>query len=419
MKIRDVRFGDRTKIQQGILTIDRDELCNLLEKDKRLGWMDIELARPGDSCRIFQVADVIEPRAKAEDKADDFMGPAGRHARTGEGKTWVLSGAAVVMIDSRKIGEDTGAMDPRDHIIDMSGPGAGLYGRTFNIVLVPQQKTRTNAREYQAALKIAGARASVYLALAAAELEPDDVEIYDLPSLTEVSNGLEGLPKVTYICQAITMQYEPIPGEPILFGTHAGGMAPIIMHPNQILDGAVTSPLPGQNMQTYLIQNHPVIKELYKRHGQDLCFSGVIATLAPDNVNELDRIANTTAAMAKWVVGADGAVLTKVGGGAPELAMAKTAQRCEQLGIRTAMAMLHMGADATDRKYGATTIFDLPEVDAIVSMGYPFTKLELPSMDRIIGPPESNGGKAMFKPLGSIYGTLCQLGSARHKAVRY
>jgi uncharacterized protein YbjT (DUF2867 family) len=76
-------------------------------------------------------------------------------------------------------------------------------------------------------------------------------------------------------------------------------------------------------------------------------------------------MADIAASLAKWVIGADGAVLTKTGGGAPELAMARTAQRCEQLGIKTAIAMLHMGADFKDAKYGASTIFSMPEVDAI------------------------------------------------------
>jgi len=59
--------------------------------------------------------------------------------------------------------------------------------------------------------------------------------------------------------------------------------------------------------------------------------------------------------------------------------MARTAQRCGQLGIKTAIAMLHMGADMSDAKYGAATIFSMPEVNAIVSMGVPFMELTLPA----------------------------------------
>jgi hypothetical protein len=104
--------------------------------------------------------------------------------------------------------------------------------------------------------------------------------------------------------------------------------------------------------------------------------------------------------------------------------MARTAQRCEQLGIKTAIAMLHMGADISDTKYGATTIFSMPEVDAIVSMGVPFMDVELPAVDRIIGRPDpSQEGPSiqekMVRSIRWIKGSQCQLGSSKLKAVRY
>ena len=425
LRIRDIQFGDRTGIGDGILTIDRAELKKILEDDKRLGRVDIELARPGEKCRIFQVADVIEPRAKLG-KEEDPLGSAGKHQATGVGKTCVLRGAAIVLIDYRKTGEDTKTMDPRDHIIDMSGPGSEVstYGKTCNIVLLPQPRERVSPWEYQAALKTAGLRAAAYLGATGKDLKPDETEVYELPPLTAVTRGMENLPRVTYIFQVISLQYEPIPGEPTFFSKQAGGIVPTILHPNQVLDGAVTSALPGLNVQTYRFQNHPIIRELYKRHGRDLCFSGVIATVAPNNVFDFERMANITASLAKWVIGADGAILTKTGGGAPELAMARTAQRCEQLGIKTAIAMLHMGADSKDAKYGASTIFSMPEVDAIVSMGFPFSILTLPAVDKVIGNPGSLSeglpiDGEMTQPLGSIYGSLCQYGSSKLTAVRY
>jgi glycine reductase len=278
--------------------------------------------------------------------------------------------------------------------------------------------------DYQAALKIAGLKAAAYLGKAGEEEQPDDSEIYELPPLTEITRGVEGLPKVTYITQVLSLQFEPVPGEPILFGRQAGGIVPSILHPNQVLDGAITSPYSSLNDQTYHIQNHPIVKELYKRHGKDLCFTGVIVTLAPSNISDFDRMANIAASMAKWVLGADAAILTKTAGGAPELAMARTAERCEQLGVKTAIAMLHMGADIKDAKYGATTIFNIPEVDAIVSMGTPHTTITLPPVQRIVGRPDvvSEGppveGKIIVS-FGTIKGALCQMGSSKQTAVRY
>jgi glycine reductase len=201
-------------------------------------------------------------------------------------------------------------------------------------------------------------------------------------------------------------------------------MVPTLIHPNEVFDGAITSALPALNVQTYHIQNHPILRELYRRHGRELSFAGVIITLAPNNVADIERVSNLSANLARYVVGAEGAVLTKTGGGAPELTMARTAQRCEQLGIKTAIAMLHMGADISDAKYGAMTIFSMPEVDAIVSMGVPFMELELPAVDRIIGRPDpSQEGpsiqEGMVRSIRWIKGSQCQLGSSRLKAVRY
>jgi len=426
VKIQDVQFGDKTRIDDGVLWINGNELRELLERDRRLGKVEIELAHPGEKCRIVQVADVIEPRAKIGKDREDFLGLAGRYTTIGEGKTCVLQGAAVVMSDCRGKGEATISRESHGYIIDMAGPGSEIspFGQTLNIVLLPQPKNKVSAMDYQAALKMAGLKAATYLARAGEDLKPDEIEIYDLPPLTEVMKGIENLPKITYIFQILSLQFEPVPGEPTLFGKQAEGIVPTILHPNQVLDGAITSPVPGLNVQTYQIQNHPMIEELYKRHGKDLCFAGVILTVAHNNVADFDRMADIAASLAKWVIGADAAVLTKTGGGAPELAMARTAQRCEQLGIKTAIAMLHMGADFKDAKYGASTIFSMPEVDAIVSMGVPYMELTLPSVERVIGGPLSLSEDPttkgeMVQWMGSIKGSLCQLGSSRLTAVRY
>lgn len=426
MTVKDIRFGNQTGLQDGVLTVNYAELQQLLQEDNRLAEVDIDLARPGDSCRILQVADVVEPRAKIKSRFEIPRGFNRGHYATGEGNTCVLKGAAVVMCDRKETGIGTTSMAPRDHIIEMSGPGSetGIYGKTCNLVIIPKAKKRINAVDYQTALKMAGLKAGHYLASVCKHTAPHKIETYELPPLAEIAQGMEGLPKVTYIAQIISLQFEPNPGDPILFGAQAGGILPTILHPNQVLDGAVTSALPGLNVQTYRFQNHPIIKELYRRHGKDLCFTGVIATVAPGNVDEFDRMAQLAASLAKWVIGADGAVLTKTGGGAPELAMARTAQACEALGIKTSIAMLHMGADSRDAKYGASTIFSMPELDAIVSMGFPHDMLSLPAVEKVIGAsivstegPPVDG--AMQIARSSLYGSLCQYGGSRLTAVRY
>jgi glycine reductase len=290
----------------------------------------------------------------------------------GKGSTCVLRGVAVVISDYREGCEISISRDPNGEIIDMFGPGAEVssYGKTHNVVLLPTPVDGTSAREYMVALKIAGLKTSAYLAKGGKGTTPDETEVYQLPALTEITGGFEKLPRVVYIFQLLTLQYEPIPEDPVLYGKNVDNIVPTLIHPNEILDGAVTSPIPALNVETYQIQNHPIIKGLYKRHGRELCFTGVIVTTAPNNVADIERVSNIAANMAKYILGVDGAVLTKTGGGAPELTMARTAQRCEQLGIKTAIAMAHMGADISDARFGATTMASIKSMQ--LSMSRPF-----------------------------------------------
>src|SRR5512135_2098384 len=108
--------------------------------------VDLELVRPGEKCRILQVLDVIEPRAKTSPGDEDFPGVVGGQVPVGRGSTCVLGGAAVVLSDYREKREVGKSTDPSGEIIDMSGPGAeaGIYGKTHNIVLLPTPSKGVN-----------------------------------------------------------------------------------------------------------------------------------------------------------------------------------------------------------------------------------------------------------------------------------
>ena len=64
LKVRKIEFGQKTGFDRSTLTIDRDQLTRLLLTDGRLDRVDVDLANPGDKCRIARVSDVIEPRAR-------------------------------------------------------------------------------------------------------------------------------------------------------------------------------------------------------------------------------------------------------------------------------------------------------------------------------------------------------------------
>jgi glycine reductase len=421
LNIKDVRFAEKTSLSDGVLSINRRELQALLQDDKRLSRVDIELAHPGDKCRVLQVADVIEPRAKTRGSGDDFAGTLGGQGNVGEGRTRVLRGAAVVMS-----GGSAFLREPIGGMIDMSGPGAevGVYGKTHNIVVRPYAAEGIILRDYAKALKIAGLKTAVYLARTGEGLKPDETEVYDLPPLTEVAKGLEHLPKVAYVFAVLSTKHEPIPGEPVLYGSNIDRTVPTVIHPNEVLDGAIISPYRAAGIETYVIQNHPIVKELYRRHGKDLCFTGVIITTAPDSEYEYERAAVVVANIAKRIFGADGVILNKTGMGAEEVVPARTAERCEERGVRTAYAMYLHGADQSDASQGADTLFNMRGVDAIVNMGTTYMKHKLPAVDRVIGDPVTLAGGI---PIGgdievtvsTIKGALSQLGYSRIMAVRH
>jgi glycine reductase len=192
------------------------------------------------------------------------------------------------------------------------------------------------------------------------------------------------------------------------------------VHPNEVLDGAIINPYRGMGIETYHIQNHPIIRELYRGHGRELCFAGVVITIGHNNELENQRAANIVANLAKWVLGADGAILTKSGGGAAEASLSQTATRCEEIGVKTVLTVHEMAADSNPE---SCTLFNPERIDAVISMGSAMDMISLPAMKRIIGNPvDLPDGKSIAgeneRMLRWIRGGWSQLGNSRLMAVR-
>ena len=84
--IRDVQFAFETTIRDGVLHVDKGALQALLLEDRRFASVDVEIAHPGEECRITGVLDVIEPRAKTSDGDEDFPGAVGTQVPAGTGE---------------------------------------------------------------------------------------------------------------------------------------------------------------------------------------------------------------------------------------------------------------------------------------------------------------------------------------------
>lgn len=429
INVKDTEFGSETRLNNGVLTINRQELTDYLLEDERLGKVDLELAHPGESCRILQVADVIEPRAKIEG-GSDFPGAVGPIQAAGTGKTCVLQGVAVSISDQSDAKDLAQAEDAAGFILDMSGPASEihLYGSLHHLVVIPYPNEGVSRDGYRAALKIAGLKAAAYLARAGRTVTPDSTEVFDLPPVKtdrdfkdkeNEETREKKLPKVAYIFMAHCTSYPAISGEPILYGDNIRLLLPTTIHPNEILDGAVVNPYDGVGTETYVLQNHPVITELYSRHGKDLDFAGVIMIVSRVTEPERERSAMMAANMAKWVLGAEGVILTKASSGAPDIDTAQTAQACEDLGMK---AVLIIFDRSNSGEIGE--VFDLPGARSIVSTANQYEVLELPAVDRVIGkkvtlPDGTPCDGALKKTFRFIRGGLDQEGITRIQSIRY
>ena len=179
---------------------------------------------------------------------------------------------------------------------------------------------------------------------------------------------IPALPRVVYIWCVHSPQ--AMSGSPTAFCTATYGLTqltpPWYLHPNEILDGALTGPYRTAFAMSWTVANNPLFLDLYRRHGRDWNFLGVISLRTEwTTQTEKQLMANQTAKLAKQL-GAQGAVVTWDAGGNEFIEVVRTIQACERLGIKT--VFLTSEDDATD---GAPTMLEpLPEADAIVSTGF-------------------------------------------------
>ena len=399
-----------TRLSGHRLDIDLNGLRAALEADTRLSRVRLDLVHPGERCRIGRVFDVVAPRAKLD--GSDFPGVLGPVARAGDGVTLALDGVSIVLTDQQA--ENAGMLA----VIDMAGPTAALstFGRTQNVVLSAWPASGMGRAEYLAAVRLAGLKTAVHLAQAAREAEPDAVEVFELPSPARVPAELGHMPRVAYVFQVHSHQRPTGVDEGILYGDPVRRMVPTILHPNEILDGAVLRGFMGRNATTWAIQNHPVIRALYAEHGRTLWFAGVVVTVAHATEPERVRSAFMAAELVAHALGADGALLTKIGGGAPHVDMAQAAAQCEALGVKTTLIVEDM---STDGSAEGMLLFDFPGMDALVNVGSGQHRLSFPAMERVVGADDlaaKLGGE-----MNATYGTLCgaieQIGATHVMAV--
>ena len=408
--VTDVHFGASTQLQGTVLEVSEAALRQHLLEDGRLQRVDLAIVHPGEACRFGVVFDILEPRAKEPGAGPDFPGILDPITMVGEGITHVLQGAAVTVLDA-------GAPVAGGQVVEMSGEAgqACPYAALSHLVVVPHVVPGLERHRALHALRRASVKAAVYLGRTAVGHTPTDRAVFD--SLGPVETSRPGLPRIAYIGQVHSRQRVAEVDEHILYGANTAGMAPVLLHPNEWLDGAVVTSYFNRAVETYFYQNHPILMELYRWHREGtITLVGTIATMAGSDNDDRARNAMLAAHQAKWSLAAEGIILTKYGGGAPHADMALTAKLCEELGMRTAVQASDM---SQDRRAESALLFNYDEVDAIVYVGGNDTRWTVPAVPRVIaGTPASATALAAAQVLdaGRLCGVTSQQGASHLRA---
>ena len=373
--IKDIQFGEMTKIDNGVLYVNKEELINLIKEDEHLKSVDVEIARPGESVRITPVKDVVEPRVKVEGPGGIFPGVMSKVQTVGTGKTNVLKGCAVVTT-GKIVGFQEG-------IVDMTGPGAEYtpFSKLNNLVLICEPQDTLKQHDHEKAVRFAGFKAANYLAEAAKTMTPDKVEIFETLPLLEGIEKYPNLPRIAYVQM---LQSQGLLHDTYVYGVDAKQIVPTILYPTELMDGSIIS---GNCVSacdkntTYHHQNNPVVHDLYDQHGKEINFVGVIVTNENVYLADKERSSDWTAKLTEYL-GLDGVVVSQEGFGNPDTDLVMNCRKIEAKGVKTVI----ITDEYAGRDGASQSLADADKAaDAVVTGGNANEVIVLPKMDKVIG----------------------------------
>jgi len=373
-------FASQTHYQNGTLGINRAALLNAIAEPRVIAEIEIHLAHPGESCRIVHVLDAVPLMVKVEGRSTVFPGFFGSAIPAGEGRNHRIRGASVLVCGNFP-DPTSGALSPAEVLIDMSGPAAPYcaFSDTANVVLVCHAAPRITNAEFDAALHRAKLKAAVYLARATASIEPPELECYHLPAVDPA------LPRIAYVN---LLHQQGLMAQTFLYAMHTQGLEPTILHPNEMLDGALVNGnyrAPGRGITSAHCDNS-IVRELYRRHGDDLNFLGVVVGRGWQDTQFLKERQGWMMARVACLTGAQIAIVSadmSGTGGNNTIDFMQTIKACEHMGLRTVAILQEAGnPDGSD----PTLVDYVPEADALVSVGgVGWHAPAAPAVDRVIG----------------------------------
>ena len=396
VQVKDVVLGDKNDLKDGVL-VDVEGLKKLILEDPRVTAVKVDLAKPGESCRILPVKDVVEPRYKPE--GEIFPGVFGSDVpEAGSGVTYVLKGCAVVTT-----GPIVGF---QEGLIDMSGPAAQytLFSKLNNVVLHLTKREDVDQHEHEEVVRMAGLKAARWLGEVAVKAESYDSEFYHWPTAAERANQYPDLPKVVYVCNCMA---QGLLHDTYFYGRDAKQLVPTVVSPTEFFDGAIISGncvSPGSKTTTYHHLNNAVIKALWAKHGKELNFVGIILNPLMVTLKEKQRDIMMSVRIATEEFGADAAIISQEGFGNPTTDLMHVCRGLEKRGVKT---VIITNEDAGTDGMSESLPDVVTEANAIVSTGNSNATILLPKMDRVLGELKevervTGGNVDSIKPDGTL-----------------
>jgi sarcosine reductase len=382
--VHKIVFDRETWYDDGVLKISRREMEELVQEDPRIDEVRFDIVEAGESARVIHVCDAIEPRIKISGPGCCYPGVLGPVETVGQGVTHRLKGMSVVVSAEYPRLLETGTGATHEAMLEMSGPGAlGPLSQLVNLVMAITFASGHSLGDYHQALRAAGFKVSERLAQTTVGKITPEVDHYAL------SSTKPGLPKVVYIHQSLAQLNLPIPFI-TWYGSYVTDWMPLWAHPNEILDGALLPGAQGGHAvkpTSWEHVNNPIIEHLYKAHGRELDFAGVIFHRTRFEVFEDKQLSANQAAKLARLLAADGAIITWIGAGNAFIEAMLTVQALERQGIKSVlMTYEHGGKEGLE----APLIYTVPEADAVVSIGSLDRPISLPQVDRVIGGHDLN-----------------------------
>lgn len=395
--IKDVQFGEATKLCNGTLYVNKAEMIQAVSGDERIASIDIDIVHPGDSVRIIPVKDVIEPRVKVAGPGNVFPGMLGKVEMVGEGRTHVLQGMSVITT-GKIVGFQEG-------IIDMTGPGADYtpFSKLHNVVVIAEPKAGVLQHDHEAAVRIIGFKAAAYLAEAGREAKADEEKVYEHLPIYKSAEKFAHLPKVAYVYM---LQTQGLLHDTYVYGVDAKRILPTLISPTEVFDGAIVS---GNCVSacdknpTIVHCNSPVITDLLERHGVDYNFIGVVITNENVTLADKERSSNFATKLVE-MLGADAVIISEEGFGNPDADLMMNCVKNEKKGVKTVLVTdEYAGRDGASQSLADAN----PLANACVTAGNANEVILLPPMKKVIGHPEvanviAGGWNGSLRADGSI-----------------